>query len=791
MSSFDDLQRKIVEDPTSFVVVLGAGASVPAGLPSWASLKNKLYDALPEVFVPSEELADIQKYINDSRDLWDAFTRLKQKLGKLKYEKIIMQSLDCGGRKVPELYRQIWQLNVSGIVNFNIDKFAIDSYSSLNGRAVDFATGNEPHKFGNFCTSSDKFVFHPHGILSDTKSWVFTTAERRALYRNPDFKKMMSAIFNAKNLLIIGFNVQEWNFQQLIKDCGITRKLNGFHNYYFCPNTTPNMQKSLDKLGLSVIPYKPHSEKHSEINDRLSDILNYKSVDVVLPTIYRGKVYSEAEIPSEEDCYKYTVDQLRNILNGVVAGIIPVDTVPSNEQLINLENFYNNYITQLHRAWLVNPKNPSTAKVYGYTTTDFIGNGAFGSVFEAEDKDKNRYALKVLSQEVKDSVAYLSCFRRGIRSMHILTEKNIEGMVKIRDSYEIPACIIMDLVDGITLRTAIDKHFLKRLEVKLDVLGKISKIIHSAHQLEERILHRDLKPENIMLENCFSERDFDDPSDSPVVKVLDFDLSWHRGATERTITFGAVSQGFMAPEQVDMSADRSLARSTAVDIYSLGMLAYYVLTGSNPAPNESQFESFGEQLYKLLDSRYQYNWKCIPEYLCDTILRTTKREPLDRMPLDVFIHNLDTAREIYLNRELPNTHPLILRELKERLGECANCEISDFGQTITLDYIALSKRIIISRISQRRKIILSVIIERYTTDSDRRDSIAKYLKSMADRALSHVDGKLFRLSWEDSLNSSILIHLEADLPEKVGLQYIQAISSNILEVRQYFASQEG
>lgn len=83
-------------------------------------------------------------------------------------------------------------------------------------------------------------------------------------------------------------------------------------------------------------------------------------------------------------------------------------------------------------------------------------------------------------------------------------------------------------------------------------------------QKYEQILHRDLKPENIMLENCFSAQDFSDASDVPAVKVLDFDLSRHRGPTEKTVTFGAISLGFMTPGQVDVTADRSLSRSTAV-----------------------------------------------------------------------------------------------------------------------------------------------------------------------------------------------------------------------------------
>lgn len=298
----------------------------------------------------------------------------------------------------------------------------------------------------------------------------------------------------------------------------------------------------------------------------------------------------------------------------MVASIIPSDQVPTEEQIRQLERFYNTYIVQLHRAWLVDPRSENTNTVYHYKTVRYIGNGAFGSVFEAEDDEGNRFALKVLLPDVKDKISYLSCFRRGIRSMRILTEKDIPGMVNIHNSYEVPACIVMDMVDGITLREAIDKRFLTSLDTKMIILKQIASIIHQAHQLEERILHRDLKPENIMLEYCYSASDFEDPHDIPNVKILDFDLSWHRGATEKTVMFGAISQGFMAPEQTDSSTDKSLSRNTAVDVYSLGMLSYYVLTGKNPMPNESLFMDFPQRVLASISAAYKYEWKCLPVF---------------------------------------------------------------------------------------------------------------------------------------------------------------------------------
>lgn len=783
MTELDSLKKKISEDPQSFIVIIGAGASIPAGLPSWKQLKETLCASIQEIH--NEDDADKEiALVNSAPSLWVAFSRLKAILGTHRYEKEIKQCLDISGRKTPSLYKQIWELNVAGIVNFNIDNFAINSFSEVKKAAVDYATAKEPHKYKNYPLSSDKFIFQPHGTISDSQSWVFTETDRQDLYfRNEDFKKVMAALFASKNLLIIGFNPDEWSFRTLLSEVGITNRLNGYHNYYVCPNPQRELITELGELGISVIPYYPTTEMHDELNQQLQHIIGYRSTDAFAPSIYEGKVYTKEDIPDESNCYKVSINELRDILNGVVAGLIPPDTVPTEEQINDLEDFYSTYIMQLHRAWLVDPRNPNTNSVYQYTAKDFVGRGAFGSVYEVVDTMGHRYALKVLLPEARDNISYLSCFRRGIRSMGILKEKGIEGMVKIHGSYEVPACIIMDYVDGITLREAIDNRYIDKLEIKLSLLEKIARVIHSAHQLEERILHRDLKPENVMIENCYSSADFDDPREIPEIKILDFDLSWHRGATEKTVMFGAISQGFMAPEQIDAASDKALSRSTAVDVYSIGMLMYFTLTGYNPMPNESLFKSFPQRVQEALDHKYRYNWKCLPGYLANTILSATNAEPLQRMALDTFINNLQIAKEMYLHNVLPNSHPLVLVEIKDRIDCNGEATFSDYGRSIHIEYTSLAKKITLSTTSEGSKIKLNVMIERYVRGSDQRDGIAKYFQRHKEKAMSVVNTEIFHSKIGRSSEQSAQIEMAAYLPDVLTLDYVDAIASNIAKVR--------
>lgn len=781
MTAFDELKHKLAEDPSSFVVILGAGVSIPAGIPSWSGLRNKLCEVLPDIYQDPVELTEVQQYIENSRDLWAAFSRLRIKLGRARYEKGIVSALNPPNVEPPRLYKQIWQLNVSGIINFNLDKLALDAYSESFQKNPDFATGFEPHKFKNYPISHSKFVFHPHGIITDPSSWIFEERDRQKLYAEHDFQLIMSTLLNSKNLIIFGFNVEEWSFKQLLADCCITQRVNGYHNYYFCPNATSAIQQELGELGISVISYQPSSENHTELNNYLDTIQAFSSMDSPVSTIYLGKQYTESDIPSEDACHSISTENLRDILNGVVANIIPPDKTPTTQQLEKLKHFYDTYVTQLHRAWLVDERSENTNTVYGYRVLRQIGNGAFGTVYEAEDKDGNRYALKVLLPEVKDRISYLSCFRRGIRSMHILKKKGIDGMVSIHDSYEIPACIVMDMIDGITLREAMNQQYLTKLECKLSVLVRIAEIIYSAHQLEERILHRDLKPENIILKDCYSAKDLE--TVHIPVTVLDFDLSWHRGATEKTVAFGAISQGFMAPEQIDTSEDRSLTRNTAVDVYSLGMLAFFVLTNRNPVPNESQFATFKPRLLDKLKREYSNQWKTLPQYLYNTILLATEPMQLNRMPLSSFIESLKIALNMYLKDTLPNTHPLVLAEIAEHLAPYSERVEQDFGRYIRLEYPALSRRITLFTKSEKSKIVLEAVIERYVHSADPRNSLSKYFKSFGERAVTYANPTYFSSTSTENSNSNVKIYLSAYLPNQITLEYIKDITTNILEIR--------
>lgn len=773
------LFQKIKENPQSFIFIVGAGLSKVAGMPSWKELAEGMIDYYEQWSKDIGENEDEKvKNLRKRDNYWEVFSELQDVLPQNQYRKYISEKLSDHGRSIPLNYKMIWKMDVCGVITFNIDKLILNAYSSVFRKSVDFATKDEWAKYNYFPVSTDKFVLFPHGQISDASSWVFTEKEKKSAYKNSNLCQILSTLINSKNLVILGFNPKEYSFLSLLNNISIGEKISGYDNYYIGTGIDAVDIKKLDEYGISCITYYPEDEKHSDIEKILKDMYAYIPKDIEYPSVYYGKKYSPQDIPKFQDCLGVGLDKLREILNGNIAQIIPVDIIPTKDQINRLQEFYHKYSAQLHTAWFIDPQSVEGQELHGYTLKQSVGRGAFGNVYEAYSKEGVKYAIKILLPEVKDKVEYLSCFRRGIRSMKMLKEHNIDGMVKIHSSYEVPACIVMDYIEGNTLRDAIDKKLLGSFHKKLEVLEKVADIIHKSHNLRECILHRDLKPENIMLEDFYYEDEL-----SPLkVTILDFDLSWHKGATELTVALGAMSQGFMAPEQAEEKD--SFTRNTAVDVYSIGMISYYVLTGENPAPYQHRFSYFKEELLEIIRNNYKINWTCLPQFLTETIVNATLHDINKRLSLDAYLSNIKLAHNLLLSDEIPNTHPLVLRELACQIADGNIFTISDFGRNIVIETNSLGKRICLALKQNNKEVVIHVEMKKLRRGDENRVNTAKYLENAKNKALSNVNRTVFYHSEGDVGISEVTINLQAKLPPMVRYELLKNMSKNIKEVRE-------
>ena len=202
-----------------------------------------------------------------------------------------------------------------------------------------------------------------------------------------------------------------------------------------------------------------------------------------------------------------------------------------------------------------------------YEIIDRVGSGGMADVYKARDQRLNRFvAIKILKPEYSNDAKFVSKFRGEAQSVAGLSHPNVVNVYDVGEDDDL-YYIVMELVEGITLKRFIEKK--GRLDVK-EAIGigvQIAQGMQAAH--DNSIIHRDIKPQNIII------------SKEGKVKVTDFGIA--KAATSNTITSNAMgSVHYISPEQA-----RGGYSDEKSDIYSLGVTMYEMLSGKVPFEGDS------------------------------------------------------------------------------------------------------------------------------------------------------------------------------------------------------------
>lgn len=741
---YTELRARIRENPMDFVAVVGAGLSRSCGLPTWAELRDNLVeDARGRApGMPVEERSGREAALTrlaETDDLWQAFGELQRMLPKQAYEQVIRDSLQVRDRSsIPLTYDLLWKLGIKGVVTFNLDTCAVDSFARVHQCCVDTSTAMETAVFPQFLLGSRQFVLQPHGVVSDPSSWVFTIDERTRILGTKSYIDFMKALCQAKNLLFVGLNPRDFAFEYVVQQALGKRTTSGGRRYIFLASADRGRQLALADLGFCVIPYLPTDpDAHPEVEESLSDFLAFVPRDGLAASVFTGEKADPSSLPDDEELLRRPLDDVRMALNGAVAAIIPPGGSPTAEDMERLELFYAEHLRAIHMAWLIQPDSDCDC-VHGYRAIRHKGRGAFGQVYEAENLESgDRVAIKVLLPEVRREREYLNSFRRGVGSMRILTARGVDRMVRIIDAFEVPACVVMDYIDGPTLTEAVTWGLVDDLSTALEVLGQIGDVVHSAHDLEERVLHRDLKPDNVILRDGYTKA-----SDSDVV-VVDFDLSWHKGASDLSVVEGARAQGYAAPEQTATGRLAGVStRHTAVDAFGYGMLAFFVFVGENPRPNEQNFPGFEVRVRDAIRRRLPSKWRSLPAHLANVVVECTHDEQQARMPFSSAVAAFRNAGRMALADCIDATDPLLLEELAAIISPDVVPNRMDFGRRVVVSSSDAAKVTTLSLVGNGDQISVHVQIHKARTAADPR-GIAKYLERAKDKAVSRLDKHAF------------------------------------------------
>jgi putative nucleotidyltransferase with HDIG domain len=255
-----------------------------------------------------------------------------------------------------------------------------------------------------------------------------------------------------------------------------------------------------------------------------------------------------------------------------------------------------------------------------YKVLSELGSGGLGTVYAAEHVVIGRKAaLKVLKPEIARDQAMVQRFLVEARAVGAIRHPNI---VDVSDYGQADGhfIIVMELLEGETLAQRLEREGQLAEATALRLLTQLASALGAAH--ERSIVHRDLKPENIFLTSYPDYPDF--------VKVLDFGVAKLLGGTSKSVKTspGLIigTPAYMSPEQC-LGDDALDLRS---DVYSLGVVAYRLVTGQVP------FEgNLMQQLQGHLTRPPRPPRELAPELspaLEQVVLRCLAKAPADRFP---------------------------------------------------------------------------------------------------------------------------------------------------------------
>lgn len=293
-----------------------------------------------------------------------------------------------------------------------------------------------------------------------------------------------------------------------------------------------------------------------------------------------------------------------------------------------------------------------------YEILERIGVGGMAVVYKAKCHRLNRLvAIKILKSDLAQDADFRRRFNAESQAVAQLSHSNIVSVYDVSKGGDIEY-IVMELIDGITLKQYMEKRGRLNWRESLHFITQIMRGLSHAHS--RGIVHRDIKPQNIMVLRDGS------------VKVADFGIACLENSAQTLTQEALGSVHYISPEQA--RGDRSDARS---DIYSAGVVMYEMLTGRLPFEGDSAVSVAIQHLSSIPLAPREVNPE-IPEQL-ELICMKAMAPDIERRysSADEMILDLESFRKnpgASLDFELRDLRPEVVDEptMKLRTGGAYN-----------------------------------------------------------------------------------------------------------------------
>ncbi len=246
-----------------------------------------------------------------------------------------------------------------------------------------------------------------------------------------------------------------------------------------------------------------------------------------------------------------------------------------------------------------------------YEVLQLVGVGGMANVYKARDViDERLTAVKVLREEYASNEEFVRRFKNESKAIAALNHPNIVKVYDVSFSDKMQS-IVMEYIDGITLKDYIDQQKIIRWKEAVHFAVQILRALQHAH--DKGIVHRDIKPQNIML------------LQDGTIKVMDFGIARFARSQIATITDKAIgSVHYISPEQA-----RGEKTDEKTDLYSVGVMLFEMLTGQLPFTADSAVSVAIQQIQSKPKRPRELN-PSIPEGLEQITMKAMQKDPARR-----------------------------------------------------------------------------------------------------------------------------------------------------------------
>lgn len=247
-----------------------------------------------------------------------------------------------------------------------------------------------------------------------------------------------------------------------------------------------------------------------------------------------------------------------------------------------------------------------------YQVTAELGRGGMGVVYKARDTALERFvAIKVLADKVAGDAELIARFQREARSAASLNHPNVIQIYNIGE-YEGQPYFVMEFVEGESLSQLIRKHGRLEPQLAARILVQAASGLAAAH--EKEIIHRDIKPGNLMIDRRGN------------VKIADFGIAYMAEMGKKLTGTGQFlgTPGYLSPELC-----QGLTLDGRADIFSLGVVFFEMLTGSQPFQADSPFAMIHKVVQSPLPNVRELN-PAVDDETVAILQRMVAKNPAER-----------------------------------------------------------------------------------------------------------------------------------------------------------------